>query len=68
MGVWIAYYGLSMQQCKDMGINADKGLGLYAECLRGLVFSPNRLLKPVFEKKNGQINVSMSVPQVLPKF
>lgn len=59
IGVWTspeaAYYGLSMQQCKDLGINAGEGVALYAECLRGLVFSPNGLLKLVFDKDNGQI-------------
>ncbi len=59
IGVWTspeaAYYGLSTQQCRDMGINAGEGVALYAECLRGLVFSPNGLLKLVFDKDNGQI-------------
>ncbi|KAL3781392.1 hypothetical protein ACHAW5_010288 [Stephanodiscus triporus] len=59
IGVWTspeaAYYGLSMQQCKELGINAGEGVALYAECLRGLVFSPNGLLKLVFDKDNGQI-------------
>eukprot|EP00984_Skeletonema_dohrnii_P007689 scaffold2802_cov127-Skeletonema_dohrnii-CCMP3373.AAC.4 len=59
VGVWsspeAAYYGLSTQQCKDMGIDAAEGVALYAECLRGLVFSPNGLLKLVYDKSNGQI-------------
>ena len=60
VGVWsspeeAAYYGLSTQQCKEMGIDAGEGVALYAECLRGLVFSPNGLLKLVFDKSNGQI-------------
>jgi NAD(P) transhydrogenase len=58
-GVWsspeAAYYGLSTQQAKDMGIDADEGMALYAECLRGRVFSPNGLLKIVFEKPAGRI-------------
>jgi NAD(P) transhydrogenase len=58
-GVWsspeASYYGLSTQQCKDMGIDAGEGVALYAECLRGLVFSPNGLLKLVFDKSNGRI-------------
>ena len=57
VGVWsspeAAYYGLSSQQCKEMGINAGEGVALYAECLRGLVFSPNGLLKLVFDKDSG---------------
>ena len=58
-GVWsspeASYYGLSTQQCQDMGIDAGEGVALYAECLRGLVFSPNGLLKLVFDKDNGRI-------------
>lgn len=58
-GVWsspeASYYGLSTQQCKDIGIDAGEGVALYAECLRGLVFSPNGLLKLVFDKSNGRI-------------
>lgn len=59
IGVWsspeASYYGLSTQQCKEMGIDAGEGVALYAECLRGLVFSPNGLLKLVFDKSNGRI-------------
>lgn len=59
IGVWstpeAAYYGLSSQQCEEMGINVGEGVALYAECLRGLVFSPNGLLKIVYDKENGQI-------------
>ena len=59
VGVWsspeAAYYGLSTQQCEEMGIEAGEGVALYAECLRGLVFSPNGLLKLVFDKSNGRI-------------
>jgi NAD(P) transhydrogenase len=59
IGVWsspeAAYYGLSTQQCKEMGIDAAEGVALYAECLRGLVFSPNGLLKLVYDKSNGKI-------------
>ena len=59
IGVWTspeaAYYGLSTQQCTDMGINAGEGIALYSECLRGLVFSPNGLLKLIYNKANKQI-------------
>lgn len=59
VGVWsspeASYYGLSVQQCEEMGINAGEGVALYAECLRGLVFSPNGLLKLVYDKSNGLI-------------
>lgn len=58
-GVWsspeASYYGLSTQQAKELGINAHEGIALYAECLRGRVFSPNGLLKLVFDKSTGQI-------------
>lgn len=58
-GIWsspeASYYGLSTQQCKEIGIDAGEGVALYAECLRGLVFSPNGLLKLVFDKSNGRI-------------
>jgi NAD(P) transhydrogenase len=53
-GVWsspeAAYYGYTAQQAKACGINAGEGIALYAECLRGRVFSPNGLLKLVFDK------------------
>eukprot|EP00536_Pseudo-nitzschia_multiseries_P009896 jgi/Psemu1/319743/estExt_fgenesh1_pm.C_2880005 len=59
VGVWsspeAAYYGLSVDQAKDMGIEAGEGMALYSECLRGLVFSPNGLLKLVFQKSTGQV-------------
>jgi NAD(P) transhydrogenase len=53
-GVWsspeAAYYGYTMEQATARGINAGEGIALYAECLRGRVFSPNGLLKLVFDK------------------
>ena len=59
VGIWsspeAAYYGLSLTQAKEMGIDAGEGIALYAECLRGLVFSPNGLLKLVFEKLTGRV-------------
>ncbi len=59
-GVWsspeAAYYGLTKDQAeKLLGIQAGEGIALYAECLRGRVFSPNGLLKLVFEKPAGRI-------------
>jgi pyruvate/2-oxoglutarate dehydrogenase complex dihydrolipoamide dehydrogenase (E3) component len=58
-GIWsmpeAAYFGLSLQQAQEMGIDAGEGVALYAECLRGRVFSPNGLLKIVFEKPAGRI-------------
>ena len=61
-GVWsspeAAYYGYTVQQAASCGITAGEGIALYAECLRGRVFSPNGLLKLVFDKSDenkGQI-------------
>jgi NAD(P) transhydrogenase len=58
-GVWsspeASYYGLSAQQGKELGIDAGEGMALYCECLRGRVFSPNGLLKLVFDKKTGRV-------------
>jgi NAD(P) transhydrogenase len=58
-GVWsspeAAYYGFSAQQAEEVGIDAAEGIALYAECLRGRVFSPNGLLKLVYEKPAGRI-------------
>lgn len=58
-GVWsspeAAYYGLTSRQAAERGIDAGEGISLYAECLRGRVFSPNGLLKLVFEKSSGKI-------------
>lgn len=59
VGIWsspeAAYYGLSLQQAQGSGIDAAEAIALYAECLRGRVFSPNGLLKLVFEKPAGRI-------------
>lgn len=58
-GVWsspeAAYFGLSKQQAEENGIETGEGVCLYAECLRGRVFSPNGLLKLVFEKASGRV-------------
>lgn len=58
-GVWTspeaAYFGFTTEQAKERGINAGEGMSLYAECLRGRVFSPNGLLKLVFDKDSGRI-------------
>ena len=58
-GVWsspeAAYYGLSKQQAEDLGIEAGEGIALYCQCLRGLVFASNGLLKLVFAKETGTI-------------
>mmetsp|Transcript_4569 Transcript_4569/g.6376 ORF Transcript_4569/g.6376 Transcript_4569/m.6376 type:complete len:684 (+) Transcript_4569:104-2155(+) len=59
VGIWsspeAAYFGLSTKQAEILGIDAGEGIALYAECLRGLVFSPNGLLKLVFQKSTGRI-------------
>lgn len=58
-GIWsspeAAYYGYSLQQAREQGYNAGEGMALYAECLRGRVFSPNGLLKLVYDKGTGKI-------------
>ena len=58
-GVWsspeAAYYGFSTPQAQERGIDAGEGIALYAECLRGRVFSPNGLLKLVYDKSTGRI-------------
>lgn len=58
-GIWstpeAAYFGLSLQQAKEQDIDAGEGVAFYSECLRGRVFSPNGVLKIVFEKPAGRI-------------
>lgn len=58
-GIWsspeAAYYGFTKPQAIERGINAEESMALYAECLRGRVFSPNGLLKLVFDKITGKI-------------
>jgi NAD(P) transhydrogenase len=60
-GVWTspeaAYYGLTTEQAKKLDFDAEVGeaIALYAECVRGRVFSPNGLLKLVFLKPAGRI-------------
>ena len=59
VGLWTspeaAYFGLSKKQALAMGVDAEEGLALYRECLRGCVFSPDGLLKLVFDKGTGRI-------------
>ena len=58
-GIWsspeAAYYGFTKDQAIARGLNAGESMALYAECLRGRVFSPNGLLKLVFDKVTGRI-------------
>ena len=57
VGLWstpeVAYFGLSKKQADSIGYEADEGLALYKQCLRGVVFAPEGLLKLVFEKGSG---------------
>ncbi len=46
---------MSSQQAAKLGIATGAGVALYAECLRGRVFSPNGLLKLVFDKASERI-------------
>ena len=51
-----AYYGLTIEQAKNAGYeDSGEAVALYVECLRGLVFSPNGLLKLVYVKPAGKI-------------
>ncbi|KAL7568880.1 hypothetical protein ACA910_015530 [Epithemia clementina (nom. ined.)] len=59
-GVWsspeAAWYGYTLEQAKDSGYeNAGEGMALYVECLRGRVFSPNGMLKLVYDKTTSRI-------------
>ncbi|GKY98022.1 hypothetical protein MPSEU_000760300 [Mayamaea pseudoterrestris] len=58
-GVWsspeVSQYGLTLQHALEMNIPAGESIALYAECLRGRVFSPDGLLKLVYNKENGRI-------------
>ena len=58
-GIWsspeAAYYGFTKDQAIGRGIDAGESMALYAECLRGRVFSPNGLLKLVFDKNGGRV-------------
>eukprot|EP00816_Leptocylindrus_hargravesii_P006988 CAMPEP_0196820548 /NCGR_PEP_ID=MMETSP1362-20130617/75818_1 /TAXON_ID=163516 /ORGANISM="Leptocylindrus danicus, Strain CCMP1856" /LENGTH=547 /DNA_ID=CAMNT_0042199479 /DNA_START=196 /DNA_END=1839 /DNA_ORIENTATION=- len=59
VGIWsspeASYFGLSAQQAKENGIDVGEGIALYSECLRGVMFSPNGLLKLVFDKSDNAI-------------
>lgn len=59
VGIWsspeASFFGLSTQQAKEYGIDAGEGIALYSECLRGVVFSPNGLLKLVFDRADKHI-------------
>ena len=59
IGVWtipeIAYYGLTKEGALARGFKAVEGIARYDECLRGRVFSPNGVLKLVFNSDNGSV-------------
>ena len=59
VGIWtspeVAWFGLSLAQAKQRGIDAIEGIGLYREILRGVVFSPDGLLKLVADAKTQRI-------------
>lgn len=59
VGIWsspeASYFGLSAQQAQENGINVGEGIALYSECLRGVMFSPNGLLKLVFDRSDNSI-------------
>ena len=50
-----AYYGLTLPQAKALDIDAAEAISLYVESLRGRVFSPNGILKLVYEKPFGRV-------------
>mmetsp|Transcript_9507 Transcript_9507/g.31050 ORF Transcript_9507/g.31050 Transcript_9507/m.31050 type:complete len:620 (+) Transcript_9507:27-1886(+) len=59
VGIWtspeVSWFGLSLAQAKARGIDAIEGIGLYREILRGVVFSPEGLLKLVADAKTHEI-------------
>jgi len=59
VGVWsspeCAYFGLTKAAAVARGMgSAGEGLALYRECLRGCVFSPEGLLKIVYDKQGSE--------------
>mmetsp|Transcript_49615 Transcript_49615/g.67625 ORF Transcript_49615/g.67625 Transcript_49615/m.67625 type:complete len:607 (-) Transcript_49615:430-2250(-) len=59
VGMWTtpecAYYGLTKEAAEKKGIDAEEGLAKYTGCLRGRVFSPDGLLKLVFQRDSGVV-------------
>ena len=51
----VSYYGLTMQQASESNIQCDESIALYSQCMRGLIFNPNGILKLVYDKTNGRI-------------
>mmetsp|Transcript_21491 Transcript_21491/g.67425 ORF Transcript_21491/g.67425 Transcript_21491/m.67425 type:complete len:556 (+) Transcript_21491:28-1695(+) len=59
IGIWsspeIAWFGFTKPQALQRGIPASEGLALYKEVLRGIVFSPDGLLKLVVDDRDQTI-------------
>ena len=59
IGVWtipeVGYYGMTCEQAKAAGYDADVGIATYDACLRGRVFSPDGMLKLVFDRDTARI-------------
>lgn len=59
IGMWtipeVGYYGLTYEQAKKKGYDADVGIATYDQCLRGRVFSPDGMLKLVFDRDTAKI-------------
>ena len=58
-GIWtipeVGYYGLTLKEALAKGYDADTGVATYEDCLRGRVFSPDGMLKLVFDRKDATI-------------
>jgi len=50
-----AYYGLTKEAAEKKGMDVEEGVAKYTGCLRGRVFSPDGLVKLVFNKESGVI-------------
>jgi len=59
IGVWtipeVGYYGLTLKEAREQGYDAEEGIATYDMCLRGRVFSPDGMLKLVFDKTTAVI-------------
>jgi pyruvate/2-oxoglutarate dehydrogenase complex dihydrolipoamide dehydrogenase (E3) component len=59
IGVWtipeVGYYGLTLKEAREQGYDAEEGIATYDMCLRGRVFSPDGMLKLVFDRKSAVI-------------
>lgn len=53
IGIWsspeVAWFGFTKAQAEQRGVKASEGMALYKEVLRGIVFSPDGLLKLVVD-------------------